>query len=132
MTALLDIVVPDTNPYVSPLYQPLLRRRKRFPPFVTGLVGLAMAAGFCCVIAVTAIIGFHLRLSGMPRPVGIAVMIGVAALEVGLLLLWIAAQRRLYRIRLWVFWALAIAAWLLAPLFVAVQISVLYIFASSG
>lgn len=120
--------MPVTNPYTSPLHPSLAGKRKRFSPFIAGLVGLAMGAGFCCVIAVISMLSFFVQTPGSPGLSGIATLTGVAILYVFLLILWVGAQRRLYRRRQWVLWILAMAAWLLAPLFVTVELFLIFMF----
>ena len=109
---------PITSDYPCqvPVAGPASVERNPLPSFVTGLVGLAMGAGFYWVLCGFLVVAFFVAAPGIPTPRERAFMIGAAVLYSIPLLLWIVLRRSLYQLSTPVLWILAIACWLLIPL----------------
>lgn len=104
------------NPYASPESTAWVARRSRFPAFVTGLIGLAMGAGFYGMLCAFLLVAYFVAAPGMPSPRERAFMIGTAVFHSVPLTIWVFQRRRLYRLSLPLLWVLAIGCWLLMPL----------------
>ena len=106
------------NPYSSSNAAPRREQpgRSRFAPFVTGLVGLAIGAGFYLVLCAFWLAAKLLKGPNAPPPNEAAFVAGAAVIHSILLALWIWMQRRLYRLRSHDLWGYVVTCWLLIPL----------------
>ena len=110
------------NPYESPHATPAVARRTRFPAFVTGLIGLAMGAGFYGMLCGFLLVAYFTDAPGIPTPRERVFMITAAVFHAIPLAIWVSQRRKLYRLGVPLLWMLAITCWLLMPLSAAFMI----------
>ncbi len=127
MTDAPDADGESANPYQSPPWRSpegalLAARLKRLPAFLTGLVGLAIGAGFYWVLCGFLVVAFFVPAPRIPPWRERIFMIGAAVFHGVPLVLWIIQRRNLYRLPLLLLWILAIACWLLIPLSATVMV----------
>jgi hypothetical protein len=110
------------NPYQSPEAAVHVAKMRRLPAFLTGLVGLAVGAGFYWVLCGFLVVAFLADAPAIPSPRERLFMVGAAILYGIPLVWWIAFRRRLFRLQIVRLWVLGIACWLLIPLSAAIMI----------
>jgi hypothetical protein len=106
----------SSNPYQPPETALLMAKLRRLPAFLTGLVGLAIGAGFYWVLCGFLLVAYILRAPGIPTPREQAFMVGAAIFHGIPLVTWILNRRYLYQLRLPMLWTLGIACWSLIPI----------------
>ena len=110
------------NPYAPPNAVSVVVRRTGLPAFVTGLIGLAMGAGFYGMLCSFLVIAYFVDASGMPTPRERGFMIAATVFHAIPLVIWVSQHRKLYQFSASVLWILAITCWLLMPLSGAIMV----------
>ena len=104
------------SPYEPPIAVSVVARRTRFPALVTGLIGLAMGAGFYGVLCGFLLIAWFVDAPGIPTPRERVFMIAAAVFHVIPLTNLVSQCRNFYKLDVSLLWMLAIACWLLMRL----------------
>jgi hypothetical protein len=122
VTATSGASAESPNPYQSPEMAMLKAKLKRLPAFLTGVIGLAIGAGFYGVLCGFLVVALLMHAPNTPGWRERIFMIGAAVFHGIPLVLWIAQRRNLYRLRPLYLWILGIVCWLLIPLSATIMI----------